>query len=225
MIRNTKLLKLIRVSPKTVIHIGANKGQDRSQYILIGVKRIYWGEAFPPLANQLQKKFPSDQVIYGAFTNKNTGYKTLHVSALGTIGSRKLKIHETNFTSPNKTLDQEFGNLELVKPILLVIDTDGAELEILEGGKNFLKHVKWLVIEQYWTWDNGRWHTKLTKLASDYGFKRVFGRVSYTNDYEDVIVVFFSRFIDGVFYVAKQIKHMFIKGHISSTYFHCFKCE
>ena len=232
MIRNAKLLKFIGVNPKTVIHIGASRGQDRTQYILLGAEHIYWGEAFQPLANQLQENFPIDHVIWGAFTDSNTGHKTLHVSSSGTIGSRKLDIHESNFTSPSKTLDQEFGNLDLAKPIMLVIDTDGAEFEILDGGRNFIKHVKWLVIEQYWTWDGGQWHMKLTKLAVDYGFRRVFGRISYTNDYEDVlytkngfVTVQFSKIVDKIFYAIKQLKHVLVAGHVSSTYFHCFKCE
>lgn len=232
MIRNVRLLRIIGINPKTIIHIGASKGQDREQYVRLGVTYIYWGEASKTLAINLAKSFPADKVIWGAFTNKNNGEKKLYVSPSGTIGSRKLKIHKTNFISPRKTLDKEFSKLDLEKPILLVVDTDGAEFEVLEGGKNFIKQVKWLVIEQYWSWDGGQWHKKLTKLAKDSGFRRVFGRVSYTNDYEDVLytksgimTVLFSRIMDKSIFVIKQIKHVLVKGHVSSTYFHCFKCD
>jgi valyl-tRNA synthetase len=75
--------------------------------MILGAKHIYWGEAFQPLVNLLQENFPRDHVIWGAFTNINTGHKTLHVSPSGTIGSRKLDVHHSNFNSPNKTLDQE----------------------------------------------------------------------------------------------------------------------
>jgi FkbM family methyltransferase len=232
MIRNAKLLKFINIKPKTIIHIGASKGQDRAQYMILGAKYIYWGEAFQPLVNLLQENFPRDHVIWGAFTNINTGHKTLHVSPSGTIGSRKLNVHHSNFNSPNKTLDQEFLNLNLVKPIMLVIDTDGAEIEVLEGGREFIKEVQWLILEQYWTWDNGQWHINLTNLAKEYGFRRVFGRISYSKDYEDVLYTksglartLYLKIVDKIFYGTKQLKHLLFAGHTSSTYFHCFKCE
>ena len=115
---------------------------------------------------------------------------------------------------------------------MLVIDTDGAEIEILEGGREFIKNVQWLVLEQYWTWDSGQWHINLTSLAKKYGFRRVFGRVSYSKDYEDVLYaksglvrIMYSKIVDRIFYGIKQLKHFLFTGHISSTYFHWFRCE
>lgn len=232
MIRNANLMKLLNLRPKTIIHIGANLGQDRSQYVKLNANKFYWGEADPYFVGILKEKYPDDIIIFGAFTNTSQGEKKIYLNLNGTRASRISDSVKETFLSPAMTLDSVFKNINLEEPVMLVIDTDGAELEILEGGTKLLNKVDYLIIEQYFNWDQGKWHEAITNFINNFGFNRTLARVSYTQDYEDVfytkkslLPILFFRLVDYFFYVMKQAKHLLRNRHFSSTYFHCFKCE
>ena len=232
MIRNANFMKLVNLKPKTIIHIGANLAQDRPQYLKLGANKIFWGEADPYFIGILKEKYPTDIIIFGAFTNTFHGEKIIYLNLNGTRASRITDSVKETFLSPSMTLDSVFSDIDLEKPVMLVIDTDGAELEILEGGSVLLNKIDYLIIEQYFNWDEGKWHKSITNFVNHFGFRRMFARVSYTQDYEDVfysktipLIVLLFRLLDSLFYISKQSKHLLINHHFSSTYFHCFKCH
>ena len=232
MIRNVNFMKLLNLKPKSIIHIGANLAQDRPQYIRLGANKLFWGEADPYFVGILKEKYPDDIIIFGAFTNKSFGEKIIYLNLNGTRGSRMTDSVKETFLSPSMTLDSFFNDINLEKPVMLVIDTDGAELEILEGGSTLLDTIDYLVIEQYFNWDQGKWHKSITNFVNYFGFNRTLARVSYTQDYEDVLytkkspsAIVLFRLLDSLFYITKQSKHLLLNHHFSSTYFHCFKCN
>jgi hypothetical protein len=154
-------------------------------------------------------RFPNDIVI-----NKKFGRSTN--SALNNI--------ET-------TVDFETKSRGLLSPSMMVVDTDGADIEVLAGADKTLKSVSYLVLEQHRHWENGEWHAKLTKVAYGYGFKRTISRQSYLNDYEDVlytrkniVAIFFIKLIDFIICQLKQIWHIIKVQHLSTSYFYCQKC-
>ena len=69
MIRNPTVLRVMGILPKTAIHIGAGKGQDRQNYINLGIKLIVWGEAQGVLAERLKTNFPQDTVLNYYFSD------------------------------------------------------------------------------------------------------------------------------------------------------------
>jgi hypothetical protein len=209
MIRRPLVLKIISIRPKTVIHIGGGIGQDGYYYKVLGVKKVLWGEVQTELSETISMRFPNDIVI-----NKKFGRSTN--SALNNI--------ET-------TVDFETKSRGLLSPIMMVVDTDGADIEVLAGADKTLKSVSYLVLEQHRHWENGEWHAKLTKVAYGYGFKRTISRQSYLNDYEDVlytrkniVAIFFIKLIDFIICQLKQIWHLLKVRHLSTSYFYCQKC-
>jgi FkbM family methyltransferase len=234
MIRNKHLLKFLRFRIKTLIHVGAGNGEDRDTYSYLGAQNLYWIEASTNLANNLNYKYPSDTVLNMFMTNESRlGEDASKSNKMGDSNDKYLRPTETLRRSDvaRSTLDLYFDLIEMKKAVMLVIDTDGSDLEVLEGAYETLKSVEYLVVEQHYFWDDGNWYTAIAKFCTANGFKKTLTRPSYNNDYEDVLytrksvlTIFFINISDKVFLALKQIKHFIIKLHFSTTYFHCEKC-
>jgi hypothetical protein len=223
MVRNPYVLRAIWVWPKTVIHIGGGNGQDGYYYKTLGVKSVLWGEAQTQLAEKIKKKFPKDIVINKYFCANND----IKLRDFLSPGQEKLKTINTE-----TTVDIELSSLNLPEPIMMVVDTDGADLEVLRGADITLKKVQYLILEQHRYWENGDWYSTLTNIATSYGFKRTISRPSYLDDYEDVLytrkkvlTIFAIRFLDLAICQFKQLWHVFKYHHLSTTYFFCQVCE
>jgi hypothetical protein len=209
MIRHPLVLKMILIRPKTVIHIGGGTGQDGDYYKILGAKWVLWGEVQTSLSELISNKFPRDIVI-----NKRFG-----------------RSAKSTLIKSETTVDLETESRGLLQPIMMVVDTDGADLEVLAGADKTLKSVSYLVLEQHRNWENGEWHAKLTDVAYAYGFKRTISRYSYSNDYEDVlytrrniVAIFVIKLIDFIVCQFKQIWHLLKLRHLSTSYFYCQKC-
>ena len=228
MVRRPLVLKLISVRPKTVIHIGGGNGQDGYYYKILGVKLVLWGEVQAQLSEIISKKFPKDIVINKKFGRISNGIPTRN--KIYNSNNKESKNFPTLNTET--TVDYETKSLNLLSPIMMVVDVDGADLEVLAGADKTLKKVNYLVLEQHRYWENGEWHAKLTDVAYRYGFKRTISRQSFSNDYEDVlytrkniVTIFFVKLIDIIACQFKQIWHLLKHHHLSSSYFYCQKCE
>ena len=207
MIRNAILLNFLRIKPSTCIHIGADRAQDRTQYVKLGARNLIWGESNSVSADSIITSYPNDTVINKFFTDKT----------------------DNNIFT---TLNFELNTLTLLKPIMITIDTDGEEINVLNGGSKILKDCDYLVIEQVFETDYGNWHKNITALVQSYGFKRTLARKNYTGQFEDVLYTKFSsrrihyiQGIDVIFLILKQIKHLIFTKHFSSSYFYCSKCK
>lgn len=226
MIRNPTVLRLMGISPKTAIHIGADKGQDRENYINLGIRLIVWGEAQGVLAERLKTNFPQDIVLNYYFSDNLDGSKDLKYS------DEEVKPTQKVDNASKISLDEALQFKTFIKPIFLLIDTDGAEVKILEGGKSIISKVDYLVVEQHFHWNQGKWHEQITDLCLSLGFKRTLSRPSFDLSYEDVLYtrrsklyVFTLSIMDYGFYIVKQIYHFIGKKHLSTSQFYCAKCK
>lgn len=151
MIRNYRLMKCMGIAPRTVIHVGSHYGQDNNQYELLNVESIYWCEADSICASELRSRYPNSRVIEGVFWSavgkkmdfwimSNRAHNSLYQPKLSDEGIRRVKVSTT-------TLDFEFQDLELTPPIMLILDVQGAELEVLRGSSKLLSTVNFLVCE------------------------------------------------------------------------------
>jgi hypothetical protein len=68
-----------------------------------------------------------------------------------------------------------------------VVDTDGAEVDVLRGAGNLLKSVSCLVIGQHYGWEKGEWHKRISSLCLSNGYFWTLSRPNHTKDYEDVL--------------------------------------
>ena len=230
MVRNSLILRALGIRPKTIIHIGAGIGEDRDLYFKLGANKLIWVEASFEKYLKIIERYPKDTVLNFYVTDDPS--KNLNYQMSKEFDLNKPTQSVISDSTPHGSLDQIFSNLACDLPILLVVDTDGAEVDILSGAGNFLKRVNYLVIEQHYHWDKGEWHKEISSLCSANGFYRTLSRPSHTNEYEDVLWTRFSmarihlsKILDSVFLVLKQYKHIAYKKHWSTTYFNCEKCN
>lgn len=235
MIRNSFILKnVFFFSPKTVIHIGAHHAQDHSQYKSF-TDLIIWGEADINSSEVIKNLYPSDIVINKLFYNKITQLNFYKLSS-EEENSAKIPVDLSKVVSIVKmrttTLDSEFKVTELPKPIMLTLDTQGSELEVLQGGIELLKNIKYVVIEISVDKKYEEINILETyKLMKNLGFKKSIFRSSHDESYIDQlfirsgsITIFRFELTDKVVNLALQIKHYIVKRHFTKSLFHCKKC-
>ncbi len=149
---------------KSVIHIGAHKGEEVPFYEKFGFGEIFLVEANPPLAEKLSARFQQSKmvkVINQAVSDKvGTTKFFVHRTEKGSVESASLlplkKLGEIVpvFASneciqvSTNTLDNIFRNTEFQsESILLCLDIQGAELLALKGAKELLSDVKAIICE------------------------------------------------------------------------------
>jgi FkbM family methyltransferase len=145
-----------------VIHVGANKGQERSLYARYGLK-VAWVEPIPEIFRELQANltdFP-DQTAYNFLIAAEDGKKyQFHVSDNEGSSSSILKpakeLEHWSKVSFSRTIELEAVSLstfvrkygiDLASFDILVLDTEGSELLVLEGAKEILPRLRYIQCE------------------------------------------------------------------------------
>ena len=155
MIRNPLVLKYIfRIRPDIVYHIGAHHGQDGPQYKKLGAKLLCWGEASNDSAKVIAAKYPLDIVVNKIFWSiageKITFYESDKPETNSTHSykaeSEKLLNVRSNL-GQTTSLDETAKQFGVSKKSLLVLDVQGAELEVLQGSHETLKVIRNCIIE------------------------------------------------------------------------------
>jgi FkbM family methyltransferase len=157
-----------------VVHVGAHRGEELENYIVDGVQRAVWIEPNPEVYDEMMTHFAAygwdlenriknhtfmlaasdvdDQevdfyLVYGpdaGFMEGNKGCSSM----LKPIG-RFESWFQKKITATTVTLDtlMERNNLDPSDYQCLMIDTQGAELLVLRGAENLLKHITLIVAE------------------------------------------------------------------------------
>ena len=147
---------------KGVIHVGANTGQERIFYKLLGLK-VLWIEPIPETFNQLLiniKDFPNQTALNQLITDKDNKLYDFYITNNDGLSSSlfELKLHkkmwpevkeEETISLRSKTLDTIFNEeiLNIDDFQALVIDTQGSELLVLKGCKKILSKLKYVKSE------------------------------------------------------------------------------
>jgi FkbM family methyltransferase len=146
-----------------VIHVGANKGQERFLYADYGLK-VAWVEPIPDIFRELQSNltdFPG-QTAYNCLIAAEDGKKyQFHISDNEGSSSSILEPN-TQMSYPWKdvgflrSIEMESLSLptfirthgiDLASFDMLVLDTQGAELLVLEGAKEILSSFRYIQCE------------------------------------------------------------------------------
>lgn len=166
---SVKTWKLIRKQGHfdLVVHVGAHRGQEFKQYKKIGVKRIIWIEANPvfvyELVERAKKSEEIEQTVVNALvTSQDDDFADLHIysndgaSSSILLPSSNMKKHFPNVMltgetvrTRTRTLTKILAELSLASQTagsgLLIIDTQGGELGVLNGlnesSLNLFSHV------------------------------------------------------------------------------------
>jgi FkbM family methyltransferase len=136
-----------------VIHVGANTGQERHVYARLGLP-VVWIEPIPAVFQQLLANiapFPAQRAISALITDQDGERITLNIASNGGASSSILALADHSDVWPDVVFT---GSVELISQTLpaaletagvdpagydvLVMDTQGSELMVLQGARPLL---------------------------------------------------------------------------------------
>jgi FkbM family methyltransferase len=145
--------------PPRIMHVGAHMAEERDAYETAGADYCWWVEANADLIPALRERLtaprqlvkPTAHMVAHALVGKHDGTPaTLHVAAetmcssVFDMGSQEGEyVRDDPMTTV--TVDRLAG--EFGQPTMLNIDVQGAELDVLKGGRETLRGVELVYVE------------------------------------------------------------------------------
>lgn len=146
-----------------VVHVGAHEAQEAPDYAIKDLEPVIWVEAIPSLALRAKvkiKNYPSQSVVEAALWSKSGIVLNFNVASNDGGSSSFFKFHLHSASYPDvatssviqlqtKTLNEILKDIPVEdgKFGYLVLDVQGAELEVLQGGMQFLSSFIGIVAE------------------------------------------------------------------------------
>lgn len=208
-----ELKYILGISPKTIVHVGAHKGEERSSYLSKhwdGVSQIIWIEAQPSLAQELTEIVnPENETVLNHVVWNKTGEKMTLKVTNNSESSSVLKLAEHAILYPDISvvteLEVQTVRLDEVIPSdfhcdFLNLDIQGAELAALQGLGEMVSRFNIIytevnLIELY---EGCPLITDLDAYLARYGFGRISTRIVTDYSWGDAIYVRESNKIIGV---------------------------
>lgn len=152
------------IRPRGVLHLGANTGQEASEYARLGIKTVIWVEALPDIYERLLlhlKSFPGQSALQACLSDRDGEEVSFNVASNDAQSSSFLefgthaKEHPTVkfirkvplVTSRIDTVLTQRG-IELEgSEWMLNADLQGAELLAMRGLGRFWSHFRYAYIE------------------------------------------------------------------------------
>ena len=151
-----------QLAPSGLIHVGAHLVQERDEYRNSGFEPVIWFEASPATAysaKNILKNYSNQSIINCALWSEPGIRKTFHIAGNEGSSSSLLEpylitashpdVYTTErFTVETSTLDKEIPKLGLDKRLrTLVLDVQGAEIEVLKGSTVALTEIDYIITE------------------------------------------------------------------------------
>jgi len=198
-----QLKKSTIFNPNGVIHVGAHDGAELPFYRSLGLTKIYLFEPQLKYAQLLRKRYGRDRRVevfsdaLGSSATHSEIFTEIEGSPNRSASASLLrpKQHlqdfdyvQFNLASPDLVSVSTLDSFGIVDADLLVIDTQGYELEVLKGALQTLAHVKWIIFE-YWTneaYEGNPTEQELLSFVAAHGFLPVLK--SYDRTFGDYLV-------------------------------------
>jgi FkbM family methyltransferase len=150
-----------RAGIRTVLDVGAHRGEFCSAIrALLPKAQIYAFEPLPDCCAELARKFGANgtfqafPVAIGAVHEQITLWRSSYPKSSSVLPMAEL--HKDSFpwsagsaqlTVEMRALDEYLGQLRLAEKVLLKIDVQGYEAQVLNGAKELLKRVAYVLLE------------------------------------------------------------------------------
>jgi FkbM family methyltransferase len=143
-------------SVRGIVHVGAHYGQEGAAYASLGVSQLCWIEPQSYAFARLAANAAPGAVLLNCALGERAGTRDLYSSANEGQSSSLLppKLHlqehpDVCFTGREQVLVRRLADLPLDfrQFNLLVMDVQGAELEVLKGGESVLHFFDYIIAE------------------------------------------------------------------------------
>jgi len=175
-------------TPENLIHIGAHLAQEKESYESQGFKNLFWIEANPDVFSILQSKVGSRNCSQSLLWSESGIEKTFYISNNEVSSSaynflegnawpelamtRKIKLETNTFSN---LVNQCVISEEMLSKSLVVLDTQGSELEVLIGFDRRLNSVTAICVEvsKKKFYDGGADYKDINSFLKQSGFRRI----------------------------------------------------
>jgi FkbM family methyltransferase len=193
---------------KGVIHVGANLGQERELHAAYGLN-VIWTEPIPEIYNQLKTliaPYPNQRAFRYLVTDVDGREYLFHVSNKGGGASSIYDLAGHKELWPDVTYTETIAIKSITLPSLmrkerldiagydvLVLDTQGAELLVLQGAASLLPHIRYVRAEaaDFEAYAGCCKLDELDKFFQEHGFRRIakgrFAEKKGVGSYYDVL--------------------------------------
>ena len=200
--------KIWKITPHSVLHVGAHRGEESTEYQKFGFGHITWVEAQPDLVKELRDRLDQkhNSLIEAAVWNQADVEMEFNVatngesSSLLEFGTHRESYPEISFTKVVKVRTKRLQDIISADfaSDFLNLDIQGAELQALQGLGARLHQFKWVYTEV-----NNREVYKgcaniseLDAYLCEFKFKRVATRWVYGHGWGDALYVSESELVN-----------------------------
>jgi len=164
-----EIRKRVKFSPVGVVHVGAHNGLEVNTYLRLGLKKIHLFEPQPFAIDQLLRSWSkyTNVFIHNLALGSQPGFLPMYVepglsnspnrSASASLLEPASHLKDYSYVKFQKTDSVVqivmLDSLSITDCDLLVVDTQGFDLEVLKGAANTLHYYKWIICE-YWSNDS-----------------------------------------------------------------------
>jgi FkbM family methyltransferase len=183
-----ELMQVFGLPTRSILHVGANMGQERFHYAASGARLCIYVEPIDQIfaiLSQNLRELPGHYAVQalcsdvaGETIQFNIASNEGQSSSMFGLGEHALLHPEIVYTASQEmvttTVDQLMTRLEPSDPSnVMVIDTQGADLKVLQGSIETLSHVDAIFVEisENAIYDGGCTHEQITAFLKPLGFR------------------------------------------------------
>ena len=182
------LMQTFGLPARSILHIGANMGQERFHYAATGAAPCIYVEpidqVFAILAQNLAE-LPGHMAVQAVCSDQagetiqfNIASNNGESSSMFGLGEHARLHPEIGYTASQEmvttTVDRLMAGLEIDShPNVMVIDTQGADLKVLQGAVETLAHIDAIFVEisEDPLYEGGCTHEQITAFLKPLGFR------------------------------------------------------
>lgn len=182
-----QVLGIHGLRPKTVLHVGAHVGQELSLYKNFGIESGVFIEAHPEVYTRLSQSIENEdswRAVEALVSDVDGVEVDFWTSSNDSMSSSLLKpgLHLTEHPDvsfkeePLKISTKTLDSLNLGTFDLVVMDVQGAELKVLKGGIETIKHADalWLEVALGGLYQNDCSINELSEFLAQYDYYPVY---------------------------------------------------
>jgi FkbM family methyltransferase len=150
------------IQPGPLLHIGAHLVQERHSYSKFGFEPVAWVEAQRDIVEEarvLLEQYPNQRIFQAALWSSSNYEMTFHIAGHEGSSSSLLEPHLITASHPEVWTKQKYQTLSITLDDLIqreslaedfriiVLDVQGAEIEVIKGGTNALQNIDYIITE------------------------------------------------------------------------------